>query len=118
MKIKRSNETKQERQDDNKKAKERMKRIRAKRSLDDIEKTKEKDRLRKEEQKANQDQAETDYVAISQKNKKRQQRKQRSEKEHLLQNLKAKKGMRLLKEEGNLQDFKRRSKKNVDDFLV
>ena len=40
-----------------------MKRIRAKRSLDDIEKTKEKDRLRKEEQKANQDQAETDYVA-------------------------------------------------------
>ena len=43
-------------------------------------------------------------------------RKQRTGKDHLFQNLRSKQGMRLLESEGQLQDFKRRSHRNVEEI--
>ena len=115
MRGKRSNQSEQEKNFDNEEAKERMRRIRAKRSEEAVKEAKEKERTRKNN-KVSQDDLEREYKNIQDKHNKREQRKQRSGKEHLLENLKAKKGMRMLREEGNLLSFARRSRKNVDEY--
>ena len=43
-------------------------------------------------------------------------RKERTGKDHLLQNLRSKQGMRLLEAEGRLRDFKRRSHRNIEEM--
>ena len=75
------------------------------------------DRERKEKEKAGKCQIEKDYEIIIERHQKREKRKNRSGKEHLLENLRAKKGMRLFKDDGNIQAFKRRGKINVDKML-
>ena len=61
-----------------------------------------------------------DYEKIVDKKRKRNKRKNQSGKEHLLENLKAKNGMRLLREHGRLIEFSHRdtiSKRMKDDDL-
>ena len=80
----------------------------------------EKDRVHAKERKRiermNKTEEEKEYEIISEKYKKRESRKKRTGKEHLTQNLNAKKGMRLLIEEGRLRKFKGRSSKKSDEL--
>ena len=50
------------------------------------------------------------FCQINQKHKIRNLRREQNGKEHLLENQKAKKGMKVLREEGSLKDFTPRSK--------
>ena len=75
----------------------------------------EKDRVRKEEM-CDEDK---EFNRIKYKHRIRKMRSLRSGKEHLLQNLQAKKGMALLESEGRIKDFARRTGgkvSEIDDF--
>ena len=93
-------------------AKVTMKEKRAKQTQDEKEDDKIDLRLRVRNMRANETEEEKEYGKLYQKHKKRESRAQRSGKEHLLENLRAKKGMKLLKEKGRLRDFERRATKN------
>jgi hypothetical protein len=69
-------------------------------------KSKEREKKRKSHQKMSVARAE--FEKIDEKHKMRKKRKTRSGKEHLMQNLKAKKGMQMLETEGRIVQFSRR----------
>ena len=93
-------------------AKVRMKEKRAKQTQVEKEDEKIDLRLRVRNLRANKPEEEKEYVKLDQKHKKRESRARRSGKEHLLENLRAKKGMNLLKEKGRMRDFERRATMN------
>ena len=86
----------------------------------DVEKWKDAcdaDNERKREEKSHQSETETEYQRISKKHKTRKIRIQRSGKEKLQQNLKSKKGMRLIREEGRLIEYSDRHEQNVSETV-
>ena len=58
---------------------------------------------------------EREFLKINLKHKKRSLRQQRTGKQKLEQNLKAKRGMRLFREEGRLKDYEQRTKSNRNE---
>ena len=69
----------------------------------------EKARERMEKVASEKSHAEAEFYNIAQKHKMRERRKNRSGKEHLIDNLQAKIGMQMLKSEGRMVEFSRRS---------
>ena len=97
-------------------AKATMKEKRAKQTQDEKEHEKMDVRLRVRNLRANKSKEEIEYGKLYQKHKNREARAKRTGKERLLDNLKAKKGMKLLKERGRLRDFKTRVTKNKTEM--
>ena len=96
------------------KSKQREKRSKLTEDEKDNERAALRDRMRKlRERKTNE---ETEYEMICQKHKKREARALQSGKEHLIQNLKAKKGMKKFKEKGRVVDFQKRSANNETEM--
>ena len=88
------------------KAKEGMKAFRARQTQTDKE-------LHKERMKKHMDEKsveDSDFDKIKETQRKREFRKKQSGKEHLMRNLKAKKGMQLVNKEGTLRQFSRRER--------
>ena len=75
------------------------------------------DKERKREERSHQDETEKEYETIFKKHNTRKLRIHRSGKEKLEQNLKSKKGMRLLCEEGPLIQYKERQDQNVSEAV-
>ena len=75
------------------------------------------DKERKREERSHQDETEKEYETIFKKHNTRKLRIHRSGKEKLEQNLKSKKGMRLLREEGPLIQYKERQDQNVSEAV-
>ena len=73
----------------------------------------EADKVRKKYEREQRDESINDFEKISLKHQKRDNRKERTGKEKLMQNLESKKGMRLLREKGRLKDFKERINRNT-----
>ena len=137
----RANKTEEERVIDRHKAKEGMQRYRSRRSETDeqVNKRREQNRIDKREMRMRRSEEEIEidnetarvkmkkirkekgtevkeFERIKYKHVKRVKRQQRSGKEHLLQNLKAKKGMQLLKDEGRLKEFSHRSRGKFEEI--
>ena len=93
-----------------------MKQKRANQSQDEKEDEKIDLRLRVRNLRANKPEEEKEYGKLFQKHKKRESRAKRSGKQHLIENMKAKKGMNLLKEKGRIRDFERRAIKNSTEM--
>ena len=98
-------------------AKVTMKEKRAKQNQDEKEEEKIDLRLRVRNLRANKTEEEKEYGKLCKKHKMRESRAQRSGKDHLLENLRAKKGMKLLKEKGRLRDFESRATDNDTEML-
>ena len=116
MSEKRSKQTEDEKQDEKFDTRERMQNLRSRKNEDekDNERAALRDRMRKvRERKTNE---ETEYEMICQKHKKREARALRSGKEHLIQNLKAKKEMTKFREKGRVFDFQKRSRHNETEM--
>ena len=97
----------------------RKKEKRDERSLEEWKEDCKADNERKRKEAKNTDSVEREFRKIELKHRKRSLRKLRTGKEKLLQNLKAKRGMRLLHKEGRLQDYKERidpNRKEIDDW--
>ena len=75
------------------------------------------DRERKREDKSKRGDVEKEYEKISQKHKQRKLRIGRTGKQKLQQNLKAKKGMRILRSDGNLIDYSDRCLHNSNETM-
>ena len=100
-------------------AKEKMRRLRAKNTDEEVIKEREEARERMTEWRAARTEEEKKYIMIVKKHKIREKRKQRTGKEHLVENLKAKKGMKRLEDEGGLEEFAYRSgrkTREIDDW--
>ena len=80
--------------------------------LENLDKERAADRARKRKHIENMDEVEREFMKINFKHKKRTLRQQRTGKQKLEQNLKAKRGMRLFREEGRLKDYEQRAKRN------
>ena len=93
------------------KSKEREKKRKARLKMSEEAKSKEveKARIGMEKVRANRSVAQAGFDKIDKKHKMREKRKTRSGKEHLMQNLLAKKGMQMLETEGRIVKFSRRS---------
>ena len=79
----------------------------------------EKARERMEKVSSNKSHAQEDFDKIAHKHRMRERRKNRSGKEHLIDNLQAKIGMQMLKSEGRMVEFSRRSdgkKSEISDW--
>ena len=81
---------------------------------EDDEKAANSERIRKLREEITEEKLE--FERKNNKHKMRILRKKRTGKGHLLQNLKAKQGMRLLESEGRLREFSRRSARNVEEI--
>ena len=92
--------------------KERKSEIRANLENDKEEEYAYWDRIRTKRDRDARTEEEKDYDRIIEKHRKREHRNHRNGKEHLFQNLKAKKGMKVLKEEGRLNEFVKRGTRN------
>ena len=116
MRNLRAKKTDEEKCEESKEAKERMRKLRAKKT--DDEKCEESQEAREKMRKLRVEEPleKKEYKLIAQKHKRREARKQMSGKEHLIQNLHAKKGMNIFKEEGRIRNFERRSYKNRDEL--
>ena len=99
------------------KANERRRMLRANKSEDGKKKECELDRDRKKKERDSRGEVLKEFENISFKHEKRKIRNLRTGKEKLCENLKSKKGMRLLREEGRLRDNKERIKQNSDETL-
>ena len=129
----RKKQTEKEKERENNKAKERMKALRDRQTTDEKEvarknamermkvfrgkqtdKERELQRLeaqeRMEKQRSDKSVEDSDYEKIIKRQRMREVRIMASGKEHLLGNLKAKKGMQLVNQEGTLRDFSRRER--------
>ena len=93
------------------KSKEREKKRKARLKMSEEAKAKEveKARIGMEKVRANRSVAQAEFAKIENKHKMREKRKTRSGKEHLIQNLKAKKGMQILETEGRMVKFSSRA---------
>ena len=100
---------------DNERKKERMKLLRQGKSFEDWEADCELDRQRKETKSGKKNDIEKEFEKISLKHEKRKSRNIRNGKEKLQQNLKAKKGMRIFREEGRLKAHASRTEKNTSE---
>ena len=94
---------------DQEKARKRMEKLRAERNADEVDNDNNEMKERIKHLRGIKSKAETEYIKIKKKHSMREQRKLRTGKEHLIDNLEAKKGMRLLTNEGGLRLFSRRN---------
>ena len=104
----RAKQTPEEKKEGNKKAKEGMRHVRARQSEEERTHYNEKSRERMVKLRERKKEEDLDYEKIIQRQRKQVWRNALSGKNHLLANLKAKKGMQLLSEEGRLKKFERR----------
>ena len=120
IKEKRANQTEVERQKERDDLRERMRKLRSRKSVEDIATDNEKAKkgMRESRSKQSEDKRQIkEYIKIVEKHKKRDSRDRRSGKEHLVQNLQSKKGMRMLKSGGRQYDFQRRMTKSKTECL-
>ena len=120
IKEKRANQTEVERQKERDDLRERMRKLRSRKSVEDIaiDNEKAKQGMRESRSKQSEDKRQIkEYIKIVEKHKKRDSRDRRSGKEHLVQNLQSKKGMRMLKSGGRQYDFQRRMTKSKTECL-
>ena len=108
----RQNYTDKERKDEREAAKARMRKFRAEETNEEKRLKREKARIERAAARANITNEDVDYENVVKRLKMRKLRERQSGKEHLTNNLEAKKGMRLFNAEGRLRQFSRRMKKN------
>ena len=116
MKDKRAKQNEDKRQDELFALKERMSKLRARKTPEDKAKENEMAKVGMRKTRENKTEEAQEYEKIFQKHKKRAARSRLSGKNHLLQNLAAKKGMVKFKENGRLIDFQRRSTSNTTEM--
>ena len=104
----RANHTEEEKKKESGEARVRMKVFRAQQTTQEKEKARERDRIRKRNIRQMKSKEMSDYELILKKQRERKSRENETGKEHLLRNLKQKKGMQLLNTEGRLRQFSRR----------
>ena len=97
--------------------KDRKRTMRDGRSFEQWEEDCKQDRERKKNQKEGMDEVEREFGKINCKHQKRKLRSERTGKEKLQLNLKAKKGMRIFREVGRLIDHKDRIKQNSSEVV-
>ena len=112
----RARQTEEEKTKCNEADKLRKRKQRAKRTEEERKKDCEADRERKNKQKGNISDEESDFGRIMGKHRKRELRMSRTGKQKLLENLKSKKGMRILNEEGRLHEYEIRGKQNLSEM--
>ena len=105
MKRKRESQTQEEKEVENAEARERMNKIRREQNEEKKSQEKEKNKARMAKWRENQTKELNEYEKISRKHERRAARKKRTGKEHLQENLKAKKGMQLIYDEGWKKEF-------------
>ena len=119
MRMFREEKTEEERSKERTISRKRMTELRAARTEEDIQDENEVTKSKMRECRSRKSAEEKEYIVIEHKHKNRGKRKQRTGKEHLLENLKAKKGMRILEDEGRLEAFAKRSGRKaaeIDDW--
>ena len=94
----------------------RIQKFRAEKSEEELDYYKMKDREAKRSARPRRNNAEVEFVKIVKKHDMRRSRKMRDGKEHLQENLKSKRGMKLMKDEGNLTEFARRNGGKSDEM--
>lgn len=114
--LQRANMTDDKKKEENEKKRKRMKSLRDERSLEEWKEDCKADNERKRKEAESLDSVEKEFRNIHSKHRKRSLRKQRTGKEKLQQNLKAKRGMRLLREQGRLQEYKKRTEPNQNEM--
>ena len=97
------------------KANERRRMLRANKSEEEKKKVCEVDKDRKKKERDSRGEVVKEFEKISFKHKKRKIRNEKTCKEKLQENLKSKKGMRLLREEGRLREYTERIEQNSDE---
>ena len=86
--------------------------------LENLDKERAADRARKRKHIENMYEVEREFMKIDFKHKKRTLRQQRTGKQKLEQNLKAKRGMRLFREEGRLYEQRTKRNRNKERNLI
>ena len=108
--------TDEEREEEKQIAREYMKKVRDRKTDEEYEEEKQIARESMKKIRGMQIDVELDFNMISTRHRMRDNRSNRSGKEHLKENLKAKQGMRLIKEEGRINSFGRRFRGKRDDL--
>lgn len=94
----------------------RKQKLRAEKLEEEWENDKIKDREAKRSARSRKSCSDMDFARIEMKHYMRKRRQLRDGKQHLLDNLKAKRGMKVLKDEGNLKEFERRNGGKRDEI--
>ena len=107
----------QEEEEEEKEAnRDRISKLRAAMTEEELDQSREADRVSKAKAREIKFEELKEFENTTKKLRMRTFRKKRTGKDHLLQNLRSKQGMRLLESEGRLQDFKRRSHRNIEEM--
>ena len=112
----RAMKTDEEQEEEKQIAREYMKKVRDRKTDEEYEEEKQIARESMKKIRGMQIDVELDFNMISTRHRMRDNRSKRSGKEHLKENLKAKQGMRLIKEEGRINSFGRRFRGKRDDL--